>query len=380
MPPNLPVRPAASAPMITVMSESTAPEIERVTRHMLDTMLADGSTPGLQYVFASDEAVRFSHHGGAADLLTPRAVTERSTFNAYSVTKTFTAAAVLQLVERRLVDLDQPIARYLDRWPHSGDATVRQTLLHTAGFANPNPLRWVHLAEEHAAFDRDRFVEEVIRAHGRPVSQPGARYAYSNIGYLALGDLIEKVSRQPFVQYVQQYLLAPLRLRDGAVIAFDITRPDAHAHGMLHHFGWLNLVLGLVLDRGRLIEGSAGRWVQFRDHHVNGDAYGGLIGNALGFTRFLQALLTDELLTPMSRAALFKTESAPGPARSLGGFTGRLGQVDWLAHAGGGAGYYSEIRVYPQVRKVSVVMLNRAGMRDERLLDRLDSKLIGPGR
>ena len=220
----------------------------------------------------------------------------------------------------------------------------------------------------------------MIRAHGRPVSQPGARYAYSNIGYLALGDLIEKVSGHPYVQYVQQQLLAPLRLREGAVIAFDIPRPGAHAHGMLYRFGWLNLVLGLVVDRSRLIEGSAGRWVQFRDHHVNGDAYGGLIGNALGFTRYMQALLTDEILAPASRAALFNTESAPGPIRSLGWFAGRLGQVDRFAHAGGGAGYYSEIRVYPQVRKVSVVMLNRAGIRDERLLDRLDSHLIEQGR
>lgn len=333
--------------MISVMPESTAPEVEHATQRMLDTMVADGSTPGLQYVFASDQAVLFSHHGGAADLRTPRAVTKHSTFNAYSITKTFTAAAVLQLAERRRVNLDHPIARYLDRWPNRRAATVRQTLLHTAGFANPNPLRWVHLAEEHAAFDRARFVEDVVRAHGRPIALPGARYAYSNIGYLALGDLIEKVSGQPYVQYVREQLLAPLRLRDGAVIGFDIPRPDAHAHGMLHRFGWLNLVLGLVVDRDRLIEDSAGRWVQFRGHHVNGDAYGGLIGNAFGFTRFLQALLTDEILAPASRAALFNTASAPGPARSLGGFTGRIGQVDWVAHSGGGAGYYGEIRVYP---------------------------------
>lgn len=95
------------------------------------------------------------------------------------------------------------------------------------------------------------------------------------------------------------------------------------------------------------------------------------MGNAFGFTRFLQALLTDEILAPASRAALFNTASAPGPARSLGGFTGRIGQVDWVAYSGGGAGCYGEIRVYPSLHKASVVMLNRAGIRDERLLDRL---------
>lgn len=162
-------------------------------------MVAKRATPGLQYAFVSGDALLFAHHAGSADLLALRPVTERSTFNAYSVTKTFTAAAVVQMAAQRRVDLDGPIVRYLHRWPQIGAATVRQALLHTAGFANPNPLRWVHLAEEHGAFDRARFVEEVMHAHGRPIAKPGARYAYSNIGYLVLGELIEQVSGQPYV-------------------------------------------------------------------------------------------------------------------------------------------------------------------------------------
>jgi hypothetical protein len=171
-------------PMITGMTSSP----EQATRQVLDALIADGDTPGLQYVFVSADEALLAHHGGLANPGAHLPINDRTTFNAYSVTKTFTAAAVLQLVEQGRIELDRPIAQYCDRWPQSGAATVRQTLLHTAGFANPNPLPWVHLIDERAVFDRVRFVEDLMRTQGRPISKPGERYAYSNIGYLLLAS------------------------------------------------------------------------------------------------------------------------------------------------------------------------------------------------
>jgi CubicO group peptidase (beta-lactamase class C family) len=359
------------------MITRTASSPEQATRQVLDALIANGKTPGFQYVFASTGEVIFAHHGGLAN---PRAhipIEASTTFNAYSVTKTFTTTAVLQLVDQGRVDLDRPISQYCERWPQSGAATVRQTLLHTAGFANPNPLSWVHLDSEHAAFDRRRFIDALLQAHGQPTSTPGARYAYSNIGYLLLGELIEIVSGQPYARVVAQHQIAPLQLRDNETLSFDIPNPETHARGALKRFGWLNAVLGFLIDRDRLVDAPAGRWVQFHNHHVNGDAYGGLIGNAHGLARYAQALLArDGFLSSINRSLLFTTQSGPGPARSLGWFMDSLGGEPWFAHPGGGAGYYSELRVYPRIGRVSVVMLNRAGTRDERILDRVDRFLI----
>jgi D-alanyl-D-alanine carboxypeptidase len=359
------------------MIARSASILEQATRQVLDALIADGKTPGLQYVFASADEVLLAHHGGLANPRTLVPVEIGTTFNAYSIAKTFTSAAVLQLAEQGRVDLDRPIADYVDRGPQSGAATVRQALLHTAGFANPNPLRWVHLEPEHATFDRRRFVDDLLRTRGRPRSQPGARYAYSNIGYLWLGELIESVTGQPFAQYVVQHLIAPLRRRAGETLAFDVPQPAAHARGTLERYGWLNAVLGFVIDRDRLVDSTAGRWVQFRNHHVNGDAYGGLIANAHGLVRYAQALLArDDFLSSASRALLFVPQPGPGPSRSLGWFMGTLGDEPWCAHAGGGAGYYGELRIYPRIGRVSAVMFNRTGIRDEHILDRLDRLLV----
>lgn len=350
---------------------------EQATRQVLDALVDSGKTPGLQYVFASADEIRLACHGGLANPHAQRQVERHTTFNTYSVTKTLTAAAVLKLVDQGRVDLDRPIAQYCDRWSQSGAATVRQALLHTAGFANPNPLAWVHLDRDPLAFDRRRFVDDLLQAHGRPISKPGTRYAYSNVGYLVLGELITRVSGQPYAQYVTEHLIAPLHLGDGETLAFDIPEPEAHACGTIKRFGWLNAMLGFVMDRDRLVDTTSGRWVQIRNHHVNGDAYGGLIGNAHGLARYALALLArDDFLSPISRTLLFTTQAAPGPPRSLGWFMGCLDDEPCYAHAGGGAGYYCELRVYPRLGRASVIMFNRTGIRDERILDRLDRYLV----
>lgn len=351
------------------------------TRRTLDALVARGATPGFQHVFAAADGWRFSHHGGLADPRAQRPVTAATSFNTYSVTKTLTAAAVLQLVDQGLVDLDQPLARHVGQPPLHSTATVRQALLHTAGFANPNPLAWVHLDHERMAFDSRRFVGDLLQARGQPTAAPGAGYAYSNIGYLWLGLLVEQVSGLPYSRFVADRLITPLRLGAGETLAFDLPDPAAHACGTLRRFGWLNAVFGWLVDRDRLVDSTAGPWVQMRHHQVNGEAYGGLIGNAAGLVRYGLALLNrDDLLSPASRALLFSAQPAPGPARSLGWVMGSLDREPWCAHAGGGAGYYAELRIYPRLGCASAVLFNRAGIRDERFLDRLDRALVAARR
>ena len=346
----------------------------------LDRLIAQGETPGLQYMFVSADAVLFSYSAGIADPAQGVPVSDRTTFNAYSVTKTFTAAAVLQLAEAGKLELDKPIALYLDRFPYAQSPTVRQTLAHTGGFPNPNPMAWVHLADEHAAFDKQLFVDAVLRSNGTLKSAPGQAYAYSNVGYLLLGEVIEKVSGQAYTATVEQQLIRPLRLREGETLAFTIDQPRGHARGTIERWSLLNLVLGLFIDRDRFVDARSGRWLQLRNLYVNGAAYGGLIGNARGFARYLQALLgRDDYLSAQSRALLFTPTLGPEGnelPRSVGWFTGQLNGEAYYTHAGGAAGYYCELRICPRIGRASVVMFNRTGIRDERALDAIDTLFV----
>jgi hypothetical protein len=141
------------------------------------------------------------------------------------------------------------------------------------------------------------------------------------------------------------------------------------------------VVLGLFIDRATYLEPGAQGWRAFRPYYVNGPAYGGLFGTADGFARYVQALLdpSDDLLSEESRRLLFTENLLAGgepSGMSLSWFKGDLAGHPYYAHAGGGGGYYAEIRLYPEVQRGSVILFNRSGLSDERFLDRVDLPLL----
>ena len=133
---------------------------------MIDDVLAKENTtselnqyvrsevPGLQYVAVTADRVLFEYAGGWAAIQGQKAMTPDTTLMAYSMTKTFTAVAILQLAEQKRLRLDDVIDRYLPNAAYHGHGiTLRQLLSHTSGVPNPIPLRWVHLAAEDSSFN-----------------------------------------------------------------------------------------------------------------------------------------------------------------------------------------------------------------------------------
>jgi D-alanyl-D-alanine carboxypeptidase len=130
--------------------------------HILNEHVAVARTPAVQYRFVSSDSVLFRHDEGLADVVNGVRVSSATTYNGFSVTKTFTAAAILQLAERGALSLDRPAAHYLRDFPYSEDITIRHLLVHSAGIPNPIPLSWIHLREEHDSFDRDEFFRAIF--------------------------------------------------------------------------------------------------------------------------------------------------------------------------------------------------------------------------
>jgi hypothetical protein len=118
---------------------------------------------------------------------------------------------------------------------------------------------------------------------------------------------------------------------------------------------------------------------------VNGAPYGGLIGKPISFVKYIQELLNDNsnLISQPYKAELFKENRnilGKKMGMCLGWFTGELNGIKYCAHAGGGGGYYCEIRIYPEIKMGSVIFFNRTGMSDERYLDKVDKFYINAGR
>jgi len=255
-------------------------------RSYLDAQVARSRAPGIQYAFLGPAGPVLEHAAGWCDVARGERMSPATTMMAYSMSKTITAASVLQLVESGAVALDDPLASHVDAVPYGPDVTVRELLAHTSGIPNPIPLRWVHPAARHASFDENAALAAVLRAHPRLSHPPGTKYAYSNIGYWLLGRLVERASGVTFTGYVRERVLKPLGVTPRE-LDYVIPDPACHATGYLEKYSFMNLAKRLLLD-GELIGEYAGRWLSIRSHYVNGAAFGGLVGTARGFGRFLQ--------------------------------------------------------------------------------------------
>lgn len=336
-----------------------------------------GRMPGFQYVVVNARSTLAEWCAGYAELPS-RLMAFDTTMMAYSMSKTITAAAVLQLIERGSTGLEDTVSRYVPWQPYGNDVTVRRLLSHTGGLPNPIPLRWVHPVEEHSVFNEGAAFRSVLSKHPKLAARPGTRFAYSNIGYWLLGSLVEQVTRESFTSYVTNHLLAPLGLRTGEM-AYVIVDPSRQATGYLERFSLLNLVKPILID-SRLVDGSAGRWVAIRPHYADGPAFGGIVGTTRGFGRFLQDQLRDQskLLGRAARDSFIeqqRTSHGPIPM-TLGWHMGSMGRYRYFFKEGGGGGFRSMMRLYRSFGIGTVLMANATTVNVGRALDSLDSQLL----
>ena len=335
-------------------------------------------TPAVQYVIFDNEKIIFKKQLGSSNIKNNVKADKRTTFNAFSITKTFTALAILQLVEKGKINLDNYVKDYLPNFPYLSNITVKQLLTHTAGIPNPIPLNWIHLKTEHQEFDRNKYFDKVFKKHNKTKSQPNEKFAYSNLGYVLLGQIIENISKTSYEKYIKTHIIDNLGIENE--LGFEINE-KAHAKGYHKKWRFMNLVLGFLIDKSKFMNIEKGKWNSFKNYYVNGASYGGLIGTANAFMIYLQELLkpNNKLISNECKALLFTenfTNNNKPTKMCLSWFKGELNGNEYLTHAGGGGGFYSELRIYPKLGIGSVIMFNRTGMKDERYLDNLDKYFI----
>jgi CubicO group peptidase (beta-lactamase class C family) len=332
-------------------------------------------TPSVEYLFFDDSTIIHRFQNGWADIANEIEADEKTTYHGFSVTKTFTALSIMRLVESKTIDIDDPVKKYLPDFPYSAGITTRQVLTHSSGIPNPIPLKWIHRVREPSTFNCNDFFNPIF-IKNKTKTAPNEKYVYSNLAYVLLGQLIEAVSGLKYETYVIENILRPLNIRTEE-LGFTISNFDRHAKGYIKTYSFTNAILGFMLDKGKYLDSNEKGWTSFHYNYVNGPSYGGLIGTANAFARYLQELLKPYpvIFTAESKKNLFtENHTNDGKATGVGlsWFKGALNGNPFYTHAGGGGGYYCELRIYPEASKGSVIMFNRTGFKDERFLDQVD--------
>ena len=202
--PDLPVLVlrALAALCLLVSLEARADDIDRYVQSQLKRQ----HIPGLSLAVIQKGRIVKLRGYGFADLERKVPVTPATVFEIGSITKQFTAAAMMLLVEQNKIGLDDPIERYLTGIPEDWKpVTIRQLLTHTSGIADYEEIMG------YGAYRNPMTATEVIAlAAGKPLDfAPGTKWNYSNTGYFLLTLIIEKVSAEPYSQFVRSHVLDP---------------------------------------------------------------------------------------------------------------------------------------------------------------------------
>jgi D-alanyl-D-alanine carboxypeptidase len=354
-----------------------------ITRNKLIDFLdryAGSEVPGLQYAVIGSDETLFEYAGGWADIRNQRLMTSDTTMMGYSMTKTFTAVAVMQLVEQGRLSLDDKFDLYTQNTPYRGrHITIRHLLTHTSGIPNPIPLRWVHLTDEHVEFDEDAALAQILQENPKLDFEPGDRFSYSNIGYWLLGKVVERMTGQAFIDYVRNNVLNPL-LDASDKLGFVVLDPIRLAKGYLSEYSFLNLAKGFFTD-SKFWGGYEGNWLRQKSHYLNGPAFGGLVGTARGFSHFLQDQLRSEsILFNRETKKLLETQQKNHAGKlvtmTLGWHVGQTNGVYYYFKEGGGGGFRSEMRIYPSLGLGSIVMTNSTIFGSNKFLNRVDNAFV----
>jgi len=297
-------------------------EMARIVQPYVDAQMFMGSV-----LVARNGKIIFSKSYGMADLewSVPNSPTTR--FNIASMTKQFTAASILLLEDRGKLKTDDLVKKYLPDAPVSWDkVTIYHLLTHTSGIPDD--------AAKYEPGTPDKLV-----FNDKPLDlQPGEKWAYTNLGYIVLGYLVERISGQTYEDFVQENIFKSLGMNDSGMLSF-VTVIPRRASGY-----W---------------PGSNG--IENADRSFDtriGFSSGSLYSSTEDLLRWEEGLFGGRLLSP---ASLRKMTTPFKSDYSCGLHVNRVNGRMVIEHDGDNIGFNSDMAYYPEDRLAVIVLANLNG-------------------
>lgn len=312
----------------------------------IEKYLVETGVPSVAVAVAKDGRIIWEEGFGWADKENRIKATPHTVYQIGSVTKNFTATAIMILVERGLADLDTPANQYLcgsklqGCWCDPSEATVSRLLLHTAGLQDYWNSYYSHEA------DKKIDTDEAIRRHGVLIYTPGEKYQYSSLGYGVAGHIIECVSGKTYEGFMETEVFEPLGLKEA--VARATSEPET---GMAQKYDREGKVCPAWLPNfssSGFIYSSAHDLVRYGMFHLKNH------------------LADQNPIISDSTIDLMKTASDPkrpgGTNYSFGWGVYHMSGFRVVSHGGGGPGIDAELVLIPSENVAMVVLANsRAG-------------------
>lgn len=268
-------------------------------------------------------------------------LTTSSVFELASVSKQFTAVAVLQMYEQGKLDIDTELQHWWPDFPHPG-ITPRLLLSHRGGLSNYMYDLDALYRDRNTYIDNQKVLEEIIRHKFQPFFPPDRRYDYSNTGYVLLACLVEEVSGIRFQNYMEKYVFGPAGMKNSFV--FDPKSPKKLDKTLMGHSGYFNPIT--------------------KNYYLNGVAGDkGVYSTSEDLYRWEQALFYNTLLKPETMALALQAHNPDKKRGANYGFGWRMYdhpagfQINF--HMGWWRGFKSMLIHLPHDESCIIVLSNK---------------------
>jgi CubicO group peptidase (beta-lactamase class C family) len=344
------------------------------------------SPPGLSLVVVKDGEIVYQEGFGMADVPRNIPATADTVYQTFSMVKSMTAAAVLQLQEQGLLNIDDPVADYLPffevQYPSedSETVTIRHLLNHSSGLSNnmPELISWIHFDGD-PEWNQTELIKEKLPDYTELAYEPGSKGVYTNVGYLVLSAVIEAVSGQTYQQYMIDHIFSPLGMDQTSWTYTEATISN-EAAGSSPSVDFQALMLPLILDKDQMdaltrekVDGKL--W--FNRVYMDQKGPTGPISTVTDVVRFVMAFLNEgeldgQRILSEESIAMLTNEShvLPGntsEARAYNEYDQMYHGLGWyvvknheffIAHGGGGPGFAADMRLYPDRELGMVIIAN----------------------
>jgi len=301
--------------------------------------LADTGVPSASIAIVLDGRIAYTRAYGKARLDPVLAARPEMRYSVGSISKQFTAAAILLLAEEGKLSLDDPVSRFVPDLTRSSEVTIRQLLSHTSGYRDYWPQDYVPpfmLQATTAQQILDRWARKPLDF------EPGTRWQYSNTNYVIAGFIVEKVSGMPLIQFLQEKIFTPLGMS-------SITNVDQERLSENDPTGYCRFALGPL----RVAPKEGKGWLF---------AAGELAMTAEDLARWDISLMNESVLKPASYRELeteVRLKNGLGTQYGFGLDVDSSAGHRLLAHGGEVSGFCAENNVFPDDRAAIVVLSNQ---------------------
>jgi D-alanyl-D-alanine carboxypeptidase len=314
-------------------------EMQQKIDKLAHDALAKTGVPSASVAIVKDGRIAYLHAYGNARLDPETPAKPEMRYSIGSISKQFTAAGILLLQEQGKLSLDDKVSKFIPGLTRANEVTIRQLLSHTSGYQDYWPQDYV-MPMMLQPVDARKILDTWAR---KPLDfDPGTKWQYSNTNYVIAGLIVEKVSGEPLLQFLQQEIFTPLKMK-------SVADTDQAKLGDTDPTGYMRYALGPPRPAPK--EGSG--WLF---------AAGELAMPAEDLAKWDISIIDQELLKPASYQD-FETEvllkNGLGTRYGLGvEVSSQLGHRS-LSHSGEVSGFTSENLVFPDERAAVAVLTNQ---------------------